>query len=191
MTRRLPVIAFLTVALIAAFGTGVARAALSSTEATHYYRVYGSTEDELRASLNKLGPGAHDGSAYGYITWNYRYRIASSGSCSISASTTKLVEKFTMPQWVPPTDASAALQTKWDAYLTHLWTHERGHQQISINTAKRISAALARVGSRSTCSQVGAAANQRAVAFLAQQGRLQVAYDARTQHGATQGAVFP
>ena len=87
-----------------------------------------------------------------------------------------------LPHWVRPVEAPADVVPPWDAYQRALILHEQGH-------VDRAGAALPTVEDAirtATCATAEGAA-QAAVEELQDD---QDAYDAATDHGRTQGAVF-
>ena len=184
----------LVVSLVAAalllLGAASASAAVTTKVTTKYYSFTGQTVADMRASINRVRPGAQDASAWGTVNWRWRRAISGSGRCSFSRTSVALSEKFVMPQWASREGAPADVQNTWDTYLARLWVHEKGHQTLSLKAAKAVSAKLNKMGSYATCAALDKAANKAASAIMARQQKAQAAYDARTNHGATQGAVF-
>ncbi|MCW2962030.1 MAG: hypothetical protein JWM90_2417 [Thermoleophilia bacterium] len=176
--------------LVLTAGSSVAHAVVRPSAATTtYYSVYGATVPGIRASLDAKGPGGHDARANGYVAWRYSF-VRSSRGCSIGSVSVTVRQRYTMPKWSMPTDAAADVRAAWDAYLVRLWVHEKGHGFLTRQAAAKVNFVLMRVGTRSTCSALDAAASSVAKSQMRLDGLRQAAYDARTSHGATQGATF-
>jgi predicted secreted Zn-dependent protease len=160
-----------------------------------YYDIEGRTAAELRHQMNIYGVVWTDGNIYDAYTgwnvkWNYRYRLADDG-CSINSVTTTLTVEFRLPRWVNRTGAPAALTAKWDAYLQSLEQHENGHKDFGIQAGIEIERSIAGLDPAVTCDDLAKTANQLGRRILSEYAAKERAYDARTNFGETQGAVFP
>jgi predicted secreted Zn-dependent protease len=69
--------------------------------------------------------------------------------------------------------------------------HEGGHEQIAIAAGHHIAEELGQVPPAATCDDFDAVARHTVQLLLGQHDRDQLAYDRATQHGLSQGAVFP
>ena len=166
-------------------------------EETLYYKISGNTADQLREQMNTLGPIDHtthaDAQTTWHITWKFYWQhdTASQNLChltgvSVNASITKLY-----PKWINENSAAPALQNKWNTYLTNLATHESGHAENGKRTAIEIEKALLDTPLQSNCRLLVNTLNAAAYSVIAQHNKWDIQYDADTQHGRTQGAVFP
>ncbi|MBC7461676.1 MAG: DUF922 domain-containing protein [Thermoleophilia bacterium] len=182
----------LTIALAAllAVGAASARAAVTPTVSTKYYSFTGQTVVAMRADINRVRPGTQDASARGTVNWGWHHVISASGRCSFDRTAVTLREAFLMPRWASREGAPADVAHAWDVYIARLWVHEKGHQALSQKAANAVAVKLNKMGSFASCASLDTAANKAASVIMARQQQAQVAYDARTQHGATQGAVF-
>lgn len=179
----------LGVLLVGATFAPVAGAVTRSTSTT-YYDVQGATVPEIRADLDLKR--AHDGDGYAeaFYTWSYRAKMNASGSrCRLTSLSIALAQTYAMPHWVAPDDAAPDVRATWDTYLDRLWAHERGHGRISLAAATTIERQLAAMR-RPACDRLLADASAAVHARIRMQRTQQLAYDARTGHGATQGATF-
>ena len=160
-----------------------------------YYDIEGRTAAGLREQMNIYGVVWTDGNIYDAYTgwdvkWNYRYRLADDG-CSINSVTTTLTVEFRLPRWVNRASAPSALKAKWDAYLQSLKRHENGHKDFGIQAAIEIERSIAGLDPAVTCDALAKTANQLGRRILSEYAAKERAYDARTNFGETQGAVFP
>ncbi|MCW2922502.1 MAG: putative secreted Zn-dependent protease [Thermoleophilia bacterium] len=179
------------VAAVAALAIAAPTAGAARTErvTTATYVVTGSTEDEIRASLDARHPGGFDARTNWYVTWSYASAMRS-GRCHVTTSKVHTKIAFTYPRWAAPADASAELATSWTTYMGKLRVHESGHARIGRGVAARVQNVLTAT-TAATCASL-----DRALPGLVQPqftwgNAADVSYDRRTQHGATQGAVFP
>ena len=153
-----------------------------------YYEITGSTESELRKSMNQVRPKDPydrnqpvDAYTEWFISWNW------SGygkeNCDLSTAKVSYAIKVTVPRWIPTSDASPELIAKWETYIQNLTLHEKGHVDNIVNNYLTVKTAI----QGATCSTAEAAA-QKALDELR---RFDSTYDRETKHGATQGAIFP
>jgi predicted secreted Zn-dependent protease len=161
--------------------------AFSQAEVT-YYDISGSTESELRAQMTALGPvDPYDNNRHvdAYADWTISWNWPGYGTsdCDLGSAEVGYELSVTMPRWTPPTEASPELVTKWENYLQVLKTHEAGHFENVIDHYQTVLTAI----QAATCDTADAAAT----AALEPLRQNDAAYDSETNHGATQGAVFP
>lgn len=124
------------------------------------------------------------------MSWWYQDRI-SAGECRFTAVEVQLELKYTYPRWRPPSPVSRALPGEWRRYLSALHTHENGHGAIAIAVSRQVLAGIRELAPRPSCQRLTAAADALGASGLERMNGLEQAYDARTNHGATQGARFP
>ena len=182
-------------ALLLAFGLGVARAEPVVTVDTRYYDLRGATVQELLQQKKALGPIGKDGKRYGantkwHVAWRYAYRNEG-GRCRIDQVTTSADIVFTLPRWNPPHRAASNLRARWDRYVFALQEHENGHRDFGISAAREVEREIAALPPRDNCRKMGEHANVTGRRVLDKYRALEIRYDQDTRHGATQGAVFP
>jgi predicted secreted Zn-dependent protease len=151
-----------------------------------YYAVGGVTEAQIRARLNANAPASPDGfKGDAYTSWRFRWGWPGYGSttCNLAKATVTLTIDVHFPRWTHPQAASAEVAADWNRYAKALALHESGHA----NYARARYPFVLRAIRRATCRTADAAAQ----AQLALIRTHDVAYDASTNHGATQGARFP
>ena len=151
-----------------------------------YYLVGGTTADQVRARIDKRRPAAPDGSHFdAYTHWEYRWNWPGYGSsrCTLSQARVTVEVTVSFPRWTHPNGAAAGLTAAWARYSKALARHEKGHVDYAVARYP----AVVRAIKTSTCAHADAAAT----AQLNLIRKHDVAYDASTQHGATQGARFP
>jgi predicted secreted Zn-dependent protease len=151
-----------------------------------YYDIKGSTENELRDQLNKLGPTGYDGykgdaTTEWYIRWNWPGY--GSDSCDLGAAIISHDIKVILPRWTPPVNTSRDLRAKWATYVTQLALHEKGHVEHVLENFPAVVEAI-KGGTCESADIIG-------LDMLDQLRQHDIDYDAVTHHGATQGARFP
>jgi predicted secreted Zn-dependent protease len=184
--------------LLAAIAFGVMPAAADPTvsRTIDYYDVSGADAREVRASLNRSGPISstdnkrYDATARWWVSWKYQYKRTSS-QCGIASVTTDVKVTITFPRLKTDASTPEALKMAFATYTEKLMLHEEGHVQNGIDIAKRIEAAIRVMPPEPTCEALGQAANKLGNALIKEANQADIDYDARTRHGATQGARFP
>ncbi len=157
-----------------------------------YYDVHGRTFEEVRADMRRLGPKIDGNSFVGEtrspMRWNWRTESHGGASCSIREVTVLVNAQITLPRWTPPPDSEPGLAVEWTRFIAALETHEAGHKDISAKAGREI---IERVrGLSGPCSQIGTRANDLARVIVERAHEQQLAYDAETRHGLTQGTAF-
>lgn len=159
-----------------------------------FYSISGRTSHDLRAQMNKTGPGAEGiigGDAR--TKWDVKWRYGLTqipGGCRIQNVTTSVHVTYIMPRWKNPADGSPELREKWDKFVKALQIHEDGHKDHGIHAAQEIEAEIAQLLTLRSCNDMQRAANTTANSILEKYRKKDLYYDILTIHGATQGAVF-
>jgi predicted secreted Zn-dependent protease len=153
-----------------------------------YYDITGSTADELRDSMNQLRPRDRwDGNlpVDSYTDWYIAWTWPGYGTenCDLSTAVVTYRINVIMPRWQAPGDASPELIAKWEKYLQSLARHEKGHVENIVNNYSNVKTVI----QAATCST----ANTEAQKVLEQLRRFDSDYDSETNHGESQGAIFP
>ena len=148
------------------------------------YTIQGNTTEALRQSLNSLGPGRFDAFTEWYVNWKLI------GDCTNPTPQVGLTITYTFPQWKNRRGASKALIQKWNTYEQALLCHEHEHARIGIQAAVQTVAQLSSIEPEN-CQQSQQLGQRTFQRILQEHQSKDVALDARTQHGATEGAVFP
>jgi predicted secreted Zn-dependent protease len=151
-----------------------------------YYDISGSTGEELRNQLDRYGLTGPDGYRGDAATvWHIEWTWDGYGmeTCDLQTVTETHEVKVTMPRWIPTDEASPELIEKWGKYVLALANHEKGHVD---NVILNIPVLLDSIR-RADCTT----AEGKAQEVLMRIRQYDLDYDSRTNHGETQGAVFP
>jgi predicted secreted Zn-dependent protease len=151
-----------------------------------FYPVKGTTEQELRESLNTNRPTGFDGTKGDATTaWTVYWNWPGYGEedCNLAQAVVSYKISVTFPQWDSPAGASPALVKKWNQYIDRLALHEAGHAEFIADHYRSVLDAI----HNATCPTV----DEKIQAVLNEFRKHDVDYDAETNHGATQGAFFP
>ena len=151
-----------------------------------YYDVQGADYNALLGALNSHGP------CHGRADWKISYKYQSrkeAGGCKVSSLTIDLELLMTLPRWTPPAGASADLVSRWERYIAALRVHEDGHLDHGRNAAREFQT-VSGSAAAADCGALDGALRQRFARLIADYQARDRAYDARTEHGKTQGAWF-
>lgn len=160
-------------------------AAVRESVKTDRYVVRGNVAQDVRNLLNKKGPQGFDAYTSWNIRWSFTYRNKD-GRCIIQSVTTRVDIRYTMPRL--ETDNSA-LKQSFNAYLKRLQIHEDGHADNGRNVARRIDEGIKGL-SELTCARLGTSANALGAKISREGNAFDLKYDAETDHGRTQGAIW-
>jgi predicted secreted Zn-dependent protease len=166
------------------------------TTQMNYYDVTGNTVTELNSSMrresrlhNPTGPN-YSALTNHKIRWRYKFR-KNADSCAIDTVTTNVALTLMFPRLREDATTPAEARAKFLLYTKNLLTHEMGHADIGIAIATEIEQGIRNLPPAPTCDALKTIANTLGKNLLAQGKQRNIAYDARTDHGHTQGARFP
>lgn len=161
----------------------------------HYYTVYGHTADQIRSQLNQCSAVSENGQTFDastdwYINFQYLYSAPSGGLCTLNNIAVGVHVSQAMPAWQASDGDVSGLSTRWSSFIQNLTTHEQGHVNLDTQTAQTLLTGLQNFPA-TDCGSIVAAANAYGNSQLAALNQANINYDSQTNHGATQGAVFP
>jgi len=154
------------------------------------YRVSGATAADLADAIALLGP-RREGRRFAALTlWTLRWSFQpafSGGAWRANDVHVDLDVVVHMPEWRPPRTAPDALVAAWRSYVVALAEHEGGHVAIARDAARDVASLLATTTS-SSASELALLVDDGARDLVAAAREAELAYDAATRHGHTQGA---
>jgi len=188
--RRYALIVFALAVLAAAS----ANAAPLLTERHADYTVTGRSAAEVRGQMDRLGPRSEDGKIYDAntrteLSWQYNYQTSLDG-CRIASTVIGLSVVYVMPRWADYDGAPREVRDSWDRYYGRLTAHEQGHRDVGVQVATDLERDLLDMRRR-FCDELGKDAEEMARGSLKTLKDRNREFDARTRHGADEGAVFP
>jgi predicted secreted Zn-dependent protease len=158
-----------------------------------YYEIEGLSRAEISAALRAHGPDVRGQQFFGLTEWEmgveYRAVEVESG-CAIDGLKVRVSTETHLPRWPGDAVASSALSGAWDRFITALDHHEDGHRVLAEEAAETVRRRLLAV-SAPTCGRLDGVAQREMAAVMQEYEARQLAYDAETDHGRTQGAVWP
>lgn len=189
MTRFPAIPAALAASLVILAPVG-ARAVEFAGPVLDYYDVDGSPTDLARQMREKshAGGGHYFAETLWSIHYHFKTRVAG-GRCGMTAVEVTLVTTTRLPRLRSAFDSSVMRQ--WAAFEPALHSHEMGHVEIAQAGAEEIEAALWATPAQRGCAATGRLAKTAADRLIKAIDSRQHDYDARTEHGRTQGAWLP
>lgn len=160
---------------------------------TVYYDIAGLSRTDLAAALREHGPEVHGRQFFGLTEWEMSagYRPVEDGSrCAIDDLTIEVSVTTHLPRWSRAVAAPSSLRRAWDRFVAALDQHERGHRVLAEDAAETVRHRLLAI-SAPTCDRLDGVARREMTTVMQEYERRQLAYDAETEHGRTQGAVWP
>ncbi len=162
---------------------------------TNYYEIYGATAAQLRKEMKLSSSIVENGEtfdAYTYweVSWKTNWR-PKNGNCYLTKVSTNVSVRFTLPKWMNRDGAEQNLRSKWDRYYSALIQHENAHKNFGIQAAEDIEKEILALQPNGVCGLFEKEINQISERILDHYKILNAKYDAETNNGATEGAVFP
>jgi predicted secreted Zn-dependent protease len=155
------------------------------------YTVHGTTSGDISNQLRRCAPSNSEGTFSGTTSYwlgtRYSYRLTPTATCQLTDITVAVHVTQVLPRWQD--SAGSAIATKWEIFERNLVLHENGHTAIDIAQAQTLLSELAAMPDM-PCDTIAGAANTITANRLAALDRANDNYDAATNHGASQGAIW-
>ena len=132
------------------------RVDLTTSEATTYYPVTGTTTEDIFASIEANGPTdnvGQQGSGLTSVDWEYKWTgdKAPSGECSIRELTVSAAIVVELPQHQDEALLPVTLLSNWQEYAQGVADHEQRHVDIYLEGAQDIQAAMREIDVQENC----------------------------------------
>ena len=173
-------------------GVTVYHPRVQETVDTQYYPVHGRTAADLRDEMRRGGPIEAGSRRFGSYTSTFTYMYTyqrTPAECAARVSI-QLRSTFNLPQWNDTAGADTVLRTHWLRFVQNLGVHEDGHRVIMNRNVDLMRYKMEHATSP-TCDALGRQIKWIGDDANRQAATDQVAYDARTAHGLTQGVRWP
>lgn len=149
------------------------------------YVVQATSPRAIRAEMNRMRPSANGRSHDATTTWRYSFRLTSSnGRCDPATAEVDHTISIILPDLQNRDRLRRQDKQAWDRYFAALQSHEVNHARIAQLGAQQYQSAMR---SAPNCETGRTAGAEVAAAVSA----ASVEYDRRTEHGRSEGAVFP
>jgi len=170
---------------------------LNESYAVKPYAVVGNTPQEIRRSLNANGvtdpnePGQRfDANVVWHLSGGWEGQPTANG-CELKDAAFTLKVTLNIPALtIGPATTNELLQG-WNAYVERLKLHEAGHIDTSVKQARKLRDDFGNFPPAPNCDTLDQRLQARFDQTIQTIKALDIRYDADTQHGATQGAVYP
>src|ERR1043165_5733333 len=160
---------------------------------TNYYTVTGAPLAGIRHSLRESRPWRSQSTMEGLTVWQLEWRFVvtpSDEGCRCSSFSTAITITMTLPRWIARTHVSPEVKRAWERYISELGRHEDGHAQFALAAAAEQRKRIQKLGAERSCDILKNRIDDLARQVLKDYRTKEQAYDARTDHGAKQGAPF-
>lgn len=150
------------------------------------YSVPGRNAQAIRRNMDRLRPSEPAGQRFDALTtWQFSTRWGGGqGRCDPQTSEARVGVLVQLPYLAEGERLRRGDRGRWDRYFTALVSHETHHAKLAIEGANQMQAEMRLAQS---CDQLADIVDRRAEAIL----EATVHYDALTDHGRKEGAVFP
>lgn len=157
------------------------------------YVVRGRTAEEILLSLRRRGPKADGAEFFGLTETQMAFTyntVQGEAGCTLEGLRLDLHVAVTLPEWQDRARAPRTLAREWDRFERALRQHEDTHREIAERGAREAYHVL-RSMRQPSCEGIDEAARELATRVRERNEARQHAYDRRTRHGRTEGAVWP
>ncbi len=161
------------------------------------YNVSGQTLNDLSNSLNTQAMPDQNESAGRYYAQTQYYLSArwstqpTARGCEVENGTVSMAMTMTLPALSSTAGIPPDVLNRWSAFVNNTITHETGHVKLNLQGARDYQRDLGNFPPESDCAAIKPQLSDLFDRASATIRRVNIDYDAETQHGAKQGAVFP
>ncbi len=168
---------------------------ITTTNTTRYY-IYGSTAEEIDTEMRTVGPtdpaGGYHWFALTEPLFDWRYDcVCGEGGCAAESLRMLLTVNYSFPRWQAADPIDEVLRGQWAAFESALIGHERGHGSLAADCAWKLGEAFINLSPSPTCPELDQAVHAASSPVFAACREAQVLYETETNHGASQGVIWP
>ncbi len=168
---------------------------ITTTRQTEYF-IHGLTGEELDREMRTVGPtdasaGLHwHALTEPHFNWDRTCTCTDAG-CTAREVTMYLTVDYWLPLWVAPDEAADDLVWSWQAFREALAEHEYGHGNLAAACAWSLGETFVALPPAPNCDALDAAMLSAAQPVFAACRAEQRGYENATNHGRTQGVLWP
>ncbi len=160
------------------------------------YNVQGQSVKKIHQSLeaNALSDPHEIGKRFyartdWYLSAKWFY-VPTARGCEVERAQVSIIVTMTLPALVT-TNVAPEVQARWNTFLNNTVQHEREHVKIAYDGARDYQKQLGNYPPAVNCTAIQSQLQDLFRQHYDLIDRTNVEYDRKTQHGITQGAVFP
>jgi predicted secreted Zn-dependent protease len=160
-----------------------------------YYAISGDTVAAINEEMYRCSPfanpegGTFSGQVDSWVVYDYKWTAETSGMCRVTSANVLVHVTVGYPKWAASATTTPGVVDKWASFIKNLELHENGHRDNAALHARQLYDGLLALPA-TNCTGIEQAATSYADAKIAAMKAADVAYDAQTQHGVTQGAIL-
>jgi len=161
------------------------------------YTVTGKTLNELLGSLNAQAmpdPNESTGRYFARTDWYISTQSSTQPTtrgCEVGGGAVSVAMTMTLPMLSSTTGTSPDVLNHWATFISNTITHETGHITRTLQGARDYQRDLGNMPPASDCTTLKPQLSDLFDRATSTIRKSNIDYDAATQHGAKQGAVFP
>jgi predicted secreted Zn-dependent protease len=162
------------------------------------YTVTGKTANELSRSLDAQAisdPHEPRSKYYALVEWYVGYDPPqlkqTARGCELDRANVTIVLTMTLPALTTRQGIASDVLSRWDTFLANTITHEKGHVTRALDGVRNLQRDFGNLPPQSDCRMMDIRIRDVFKKNFDQIDRVNVQYDDETDHGVTQGAVFP
>ncbi|MBI3741065.1 MAG: DUF922 domain-containing protein, partial [Chloroflexi bacterium] len=169
----------------------------NSTTAVITYAVSGKSLNEISASLDQnalADPHELNNRYYARTNWyiqgQWFWKTTPRG-CEVDRGTVSIAVTITLPALKTVTGVPNDVLTRWNTFIRNTSTHEQGHAKLALQGARDYQRDLGNFPPAADCDLFQNQLRDLDKRDFDAIDRANIKYDKDTEHGLTQGAVFP
>lgn len=161
------------------------------------YTVTGKTIADLSKSLEAhaiADPHEPNSRYYAQTEWyvssDWSWKSAGNG-CELERANISIAITMTLPALATPQGVAPDALNRWNTFLANTITHEKGHVTRALDGGRDYQRGLGTLPPQPNCDMMRPKLDSLFKYYLDVIDRVNVTYDAETNHGFSQDAVFP
>ncbi len=167
------------------YGLGLSKPATSFQT----YEIYGNNKYEAAQQRRDCGPDGFGAKAVWKLGWTY-FTQEEDGICRSDRGKVVVQSGIQMPDWVFTEATSDDDKQLWNTFIANLTQHEKNHISNGWSAGNDVHSLMTSY-SQNGCSGFSDTLNAQLQQIVDSYEAVDEAYDAETNHGSTEGAVFP
>lgn len=161
------------------------------------YTVTGKTTQELSKSLEAhavADPHEPGSDFYAQTEWRISTKWSSKiagNNCELERADVSVQITVTLPALADPTGIALDAANRWNTFVANTVRHEKEHVTRALNGVRDYQTEIGNLAPQTDCNGVRSKLDDLFRFHSSQIDRVNIEYDTETNHGMSQGAVFP